>query len=345
LSKDKKKLISRLMQLSIGLACAFFFLAISVYRAPLADIGAVLAHTSILLLGAAIAVYAANLALRAWRWQLILSSGAAVPYLVVTRVLLVGYGLNNILPARLGELFRAEFLTRTAGIARLPGLASIVIERTFDGIAVVACLGIGLLLAGETRQSADPLVALLLGGGILFGAALASALALGRLRFKGLIRRFPGLSDRIVATRQGFAILRTRRCVLIAGLTLIIYVPDTLSLWLIVKSLGLGLGFGATLVLAGTASLSTLLPSGPAFFGTLQFAYMLAIEFAGGQAAVGVAAATLAQLSILLPVSIVAALLLAHGARRLLFGLIAEARSRGPAAAPRVGLSEQGSRS
>ena len=61
------------------------------------------------------------------------------------------------------------------------------------------------------------------------------------------------------------------------------------------------------------------LPSGPALLGTLQFAYVLAIEFARGPAAIGVAAATLAQLCILLPVAVVATLIFAYGSGGLLY--------------------------
>jgi uncharacterized membrane protein YbhN (UPF0104 family) len=105
-------------------------------------------------------------------------------------------------------------------------------------------------------------------------------------------------------------------------LTLVIYLPDALSLWCIVKAIGLGLGLADTLVLVGAASLSALLPSGPAFLGTLQFAYVLAIEFAGAQGAVGIAAATLAQFCLLLPVAIVATALLVHGSGSLLRGAL-----------------------
>jgi len=81
--------------------------------------------------------------------------------------------------------------------------------------------------------------------------------------------------------QQGLEILRTWRTLEVIGLTLIIYVPDALSLWFLVKAVGMTLGFSDTLVLLGAASLSTLVPSGPAFLGTLQFAYALAVEFAG----------------------------------------------------------------
>ena len=72
------------------------------------------------------------------------------------------------------------------------------------------------------------------------------------------------------------------------------------------------LGFADTLVLLGVASLSTIVPSGPAFIGTLQFAYALAIEFAGAPAAIGVAAATLVQVCILLPTALGAVAILIH---------------------------------
>ncbi len=87
--------------------------------------------------------YAINLSLRTWRWQIILRPVAAIPYPIVARALLVGYGLNTIMPARLGELFRAEFFKKTFGLSRIWGLTSIVIERLFDGLTVVTCLGIG----------------------------------------------------------------------------------------------------------------------------------------------------------------------------------------------------------
>jgi uncharacterized membrane protein YbhN (UPF0104 family) len=126
--------------------------------------------------------------------------------------------------------------------------------------------------------------------------------------------------------QRGFGILRTWQTLEIAILTLIIYIPDALSLWFLVKAVGLSLGFADTLVLVGLASLSTLVPSGPAFLGTLQFAYALASEFAGGSRAVGIAAATLAQLSLLLPIALVATGLLVHGSGRLLCSML---RGRG----------------
>jgi uncharacterized membrane protein YbhN (UPF0104 family) len=104
-------------------------------------------------------------------------------------------------------------------------------------------------------------------------------------------------------------------------------VPDALSLWFLVKAVGLTLGFTDTLVLLGAASLSTLVPTGPAFLGTLQLAYALAVEFAGGARSLGIAAATLAQLCLLLPLALIAAGILARGSGSALFAILARRQS------------------
>jgi uncharacterized membrane protein YbhN (UPF0104 family) len=314
---------SRTIQILAGLACACFFLALALYRAPLAAIGSTLAHASPMWLGVGLSAYAVNLALRVWRWQIILRPAAEVPYPIVARALLVGYGLNTIMPLRLGELFRAEFFKKTYGLPRTVALTSIVVERLFDGLTVVACLGIGLFLTARPGHDAAVLTDVVAAGGVLFGAVLLIALGFGRLRLPRLFARSPRLSEQIEAVHRGFGILRTWRTVQIVLLTLLIYLPDALSLWCVVKAVGLGLGFADTLVLVGAASLSTLLPSGPAFLGTLQFAYVLAIEFAGGSGAVGIAAATLAQLCILLPVAVVAIGIYVHGSGGVLYAMLA----------------------
>ena len=318
---------ARLLQFTIGVACAVFFLALAFYRAPVAAVGATLARTDPFWLSAAVFAYAVNLALRAWRWQIILRGVAILPYSTVARVLLVGYGLNTIMPARLGELLRAEFFNKTHGLRRVPVLTSIVVERLFDGLTVVGCLAIGLHFAARTGRPAATLIDVVVAGGAVFFAVLAVALGFGRLRPSRFCRRFSGLADQLAAVECALAILRSRRSLAVAILTLIIYLPDALSLWLVVKAAGLGLGLPDTLVLVGAASLSTLLPSGPAFLGTLQFAYVLAIESAGGPAAIGAAAAILAQLCILLPVAVIATLIFAGGSGGLLYAGGANAAS------------------
>ena len=313
---------ARAVQIVAGLICTLFFLALALYRVPLRDVGAALAGANPIWIAAAMAVYAANLSLRARRWQLILRPITQVPYPAVLKALVVGYGLNTVMPARLGELFRAEFLNTQIGVSRVGALTSIVVERLFDGLTVVACLGAGLLLAATNKQNEAALIDVLLTGGVLFGAVLLIALCLTTPIMSRLFARSSRCRFHLTMFLQGLSILRTWRTLGIVALTVLIYLPDTLTLWLIVKALGLGLGVADALVLLGAAGLGTLLPSGPAFLGALQFAYALAIEFAGGPRAIGIAAATLVQLCLLLPVAVIAVGILAHGSGSVLYAAL-----------------------
>ena len=244
----------RIIQIVVGLVCTFFFLVLALYRVQFGAVSAALANAHPTWIAAAIMAYAANLSLRARRWQIILRPVAPIPYRLVARALVVGYGLNTIMPARLGELFRAEFFKKTFGLSRIWGLTSIVIERLFDGLAVVACLGIGLVLAAMTKHTPGILIDALVTGGVLFGLILVATLCLAGPVMSRAFERFPGLSAQLAMVQRGFEILRTRRTMEVAALTLILYVPDALSLWFIVKAVGLTLGLADTLVLVGAAS-------------------------------------------------------------------------------------------
>ena len=55
-----------------------------------------------------------------------------------------GYAANYVLPARLGELVRADFLGRRYGVSRLSVVGTIVVERVFDLIVFVGFIFAGL---------------------------------------------------------------------------------------------------------------------------------------------------------------------------------------------------------
>jgi glycosyltransferase 2 family protein len=320
---------TRLVQMVLGIICTIFFLALTLYRVPLGSVAALLSHVDLYYVGLAFILYGVDLALRAWRWQIILRPLVPFPYPTVARALLVGYGLNAIMPARLGELLRAEFLKQSQGVARVWVLTSIVIERAFDGMTVVACLGAGLLLASTYNKASGILVGALATGAVVFGATLVLVLLLARDSVPRLFDRFPGLSAQMKMVQRGLGVLRSTRTLAIAALSLVVYVPEAFMLWSIVKSVGLQLDLSGTLVLLGAASLSTLVPSGPAFLGTLQFGYATAVEFAGSPAAIGIAAATLAQLCMFLPVGIVGAGIFIHNSGSILRLLTTKSAANG----------------
>ncbi|MEY4222438.1 MAG: hypothetical protein RL334_1080, partial [Chloroflexota bacterium] len=55
-------------------------------------------------------------------------------YMLGFPVVAIGYMGNNIYPARIGEVLRAYILKRKCGVAASATLATVVVERVFDGV-------------------------------------------------------------------------------------------------------------------------------------------------------------------------------------------------------------------
>src|SRR4051794_39818318 len=92
---------------------------------------------------AAVAFYYMELGIRSIRWWLIVRQVADLRLSQVAIALLVGYAVNAILPARIGELFRADYCGRQYGVSRTKIIGTIVIERFADGVFVLLILAIG----------------------------------------------------------------------------------------------------------------------------------------------------------------------------------------------------------
>jgi uncharacterized protein (TIRG00374 family) len=295
--------------------CAASVLAFAFSRVDFAAVKKALVGAEPSYIAAAMFAYWLNLLLRAWRWRAILGHVQRLPFETVLNALIVGYGVNNVTPGRLGELFRAEFFKQRYGLSRVWGLASIVLERLLDGLIVVCCLTVGLIFASGATEHGRVLIGISFMAAAIFGTVLSLVLILSGAKASATLRRWRQIGAQLEMVRRGLEIIRSSRFLLPASASILVYVADTLSLWLIVRSVGVTLNLADALVLVGAASLSTLVPSGPGFLGPMQLAYVLTMELSGNQPAVGIAAATLVQIFLLLPVAICAGFLLAFGAR------------------------------
>ncbi len=85
----------------------------------------------------AVAVYFAAVWARTWRWHYLLRPLKSVPLGGLFPVVCIGYFGNNVYPARAGEVIRAFVLRRNEGISVSASLATIIVERVFDGLVML----------------------------------------------------------------------------------------------------------------------------------------------------------------------------------------------------------------
>jgi hypothetical protein len=91
-------------------------------------------------------IFFISLALRAWRWQQIMTPLVKIPVSKVFGAMNIGYMANNILPFRLGEVYKAQVIFQLSGLSRTEAFGTIVVERLVDLVYMVPFIGLAILL-------------------------------------------------------------------------------------------------------------------------------------------------------------------------------------------------------
>ena len=296
----------------LGLAVGAAFLWLALRKVDLAELRATAATLNPIGLLSATLIYWMALGLRVLRWQLLLRELGPAPLPAVAETLIVGYAVNNVLPARLGEVARAAYAKRRLGIGRARVFGSIVIERVLDLCAILTCLGGGLLVLHydehAARQPGFELVAL--NAGVIIGVAL---LIIAALR-SGNLGRLP-MPPQVLALCHdfcaGIASLNRRSAVLTVLLSAAIWMFEVAALTQVFAAFAINLEPGQSMLVMGIASLSTLVPTAPGYLGTYQLVFAIAMRAFGLPESVGIVAAGAVQACLFGSVTVAGAMILA----------------------------------
>lgn len=251
-----------------------------------------------------VVVYWVAIAFRIARWRVLLSSTTTLSMAQVGQALIVGYAVNNVLPARLGEIFRADFVRRRFDVTRSAALGSILVERLMDGVVVLILLGLGLATLGSLTND-KTLVAAAIAWGAIIVIGLATVYALTFWHQHLPLGRAPWLAQRVGQFVQGMMVIRGPLIYSALALTAVGWCFEATAIYLIMRGFGVDVGFLGTSLTIGAAALSTLLPSAPGYIGSLQFAFVLAYSALGAAPILGVLSATAVQLLLLGSITLV----------------------------------------
>ncbi|MBX3028703.1 MAG: flippase-like domain-containing protein [Chloroflexi bacterium] len=220
---------------------------------------------------AALGIYYLGFPLRGYRWALLVR-GAGYPLRVrdSTEIILISWLVNCLVPAKLGDVYRAYLLRINTGVSLSKTFGTVFIERMFDLIAI-ATLG---LAAGfwSFRDGMSPEVRVIFGFGLIVLVVLVVGLVLVRNFGRRILVRLP-IPHRVVEMydmfEEGmFAI--DRRTVVVVGLTTgLIWTTEALRLLFVVESMpfDVQIGISGAFFIALIASLLTAVPFTPAGLG------------------------------------------------------------------------------
>jgi uncharacterized protein (TIRG00374 family) len=226
------------------------------------------------LLLVAFLMYYATFPIRGLRWRYVLSrSGMRVRFRDATEILFLSWFVNCLVPAKLGDIYRAYLLRANyaASISRTVG--TVFIERIAD-IIVIAGLALSAgfwSFRGRSRPEIDALF--LIGFVISIGLVLLIiALRLFGAQFgRWLPARVGELWGRFQEGSTGA--LSARSVPVILFLTGVIWLLEGARLYFVIRALALpevGLGISASVFVALAAALLTAIPLTPAGFGFVE---------------------------------------------------------------------------
>ena len=312
--------------LGVGISVLFIWLALRGLK--LIEFWSTVKEANFIWLIPGVGVYFIGVWVRAWRWHYLLKPIKEIPTKKIFPITTIGYMGNNIYPARAGEVLRAVILKRKEGVPVSASLATIIVERIFDGVVMLAFVFLNLPelakltsasgFVGNIQQVA------IIGTGVFITALIIFLLA---AMFPQVTAKFglwfierltpQRLHTKIISVMNkfldGLASLRSPLNVLMVFVTsTFIWLLETGKYWFVMHAFDFQVSFFALMLMNGIVNLATTIPSAPGYIGTFD-APGIAVLTAYGVSQATAAGYTLTlHVALWLPITILGAYYLAR---------------------------------
>jgi uncharacterized protein (TIRG00374 family) len=280
----------------IGIVISTLFTYLAFHNADMHLLYQSIKSTSIPLIIPVIVLTFMLYVIRALRWFHLLEPIKKIGLGSLFSCTVIGFAANCVLPARLGEFIRANYIGRMEHISKSSSFGTIVIERLFDTFSILLLFAFVMLFIDFPREWASIGRALRTGGLVLFLLFLASIALI--IVLKGKTNTFLSIADKVlfflpkklrhelVVMLDGFS----KGLVLVKGLSkLIAVIFYSLVLWglyvvqiyVLGLSMGISLPFMAPFFILVLLCFSVIIPSAPGYIGTFHVACQYGLIFYG----------------------------------------------------------------
>lgn len=263
----------------LGLFISALFLAVVVRNQNLPEVWRALQNAQYVWLLPGVVVYFLGVGVRAWRWHYMLRPLKVISLRQLFPFVCIGYMGNNIYPARAGELLRSYALKRRTNVPISASLATVVVERLFDGLTMLLFVFITLPIAGLGSRYSNFVISFSF---LFFGALIVFLLlaaqperaravyswAIELLLPERLQRQAREALDRFL---DGLHSLRSGRDVMMIFITsVVIWLFETGKYWFVMQAFPFQVDFYVLMLMNGVVNLFTTLPAAPGYIGTFD---------------------------------------------------------------------------
>ncbi len=249
------------------------------YRQSLRAIG----RTNLALYGLAFAAFYASFLARAARWELLLrNAGESERVGRLLPIVLLAWFANCVLPAKMGDFYRAYLLRQRTRVSGSKGLGTIVSERVIDFLVLMTLLVVSGLISFRLRVPGRFV------GALTAGLAISAVLVLGLISLRVTRGRMTHwLPERVRDRARRFTAglldaFRGRLGVLLV-LSVGVWVAESARLYLVVQALPLDVTLhpAQIMFIALVASLLTTVPALPGGLVLVEGGIVTVLAFFG----------------------------------------------------------------
>lgn len=280
--------VRRWLYLFTGLLIGAIFLYITASKVDLNEAMAEIYAVNPLWLLPLILIFVLNTVLRSVRWRLMFPDDSRPSLRHTLDAFLIGRVANNVMPGKLGEVLRASVIGRSLPAIGVSGsLATIVLEKVIDALAVLLLLGLALLLAPLPPWVASSGMVMIITFPLLLIALLMVQRADGRISFSARTDNSRSIVNRVkrllLTTVKKFSmglytLRNTRHFSIFSAFTLLIWAWEVISMFLCLQAFSINVPFSAAIVSIVFLCVGSMLPSAPGLIGTYQLFIVSALQ-------------------------------------------------------------------
>lgn len=296
-------------RLWLGLALSVVCLGLAVRDIDPAQVGRALAGVNYVWLLPSAVAGVVSVWIKALRWRLLFYPQTGLRTSKLFSITMIGYVINSVLPARLGDPARAVLAGEAPGVSVAQALATVVVERLLDVLTLLVFLLLLLPFTGipEWLWTSAAVV------GLASVVAFVVLLILGRRRerllplVERLARPFPFLKPQSITGQLGHllsgmdAFGSAGSSTAIAGYSIIIWLLAAAQVYFVLIGFDLPVPATASVLVMIVNVLGMLVPSSPGYIGVYHYLTKVTLAlFAVGES-LGLSVAIVLHLTIFLP--------------------------------------------
>lgn len=270
---------SQALQLAFGLGLSGLAIWQLATTTDFAEVGRVILASNWALVLFAVLSIPATMVVKAVRWRLLFLPEARPPLRPLLSSLYIGYLMNTVLPARVGEFVRAFLIGRHDRVGAPAALATIVLEKVLDLSALALILAVLIqviplpeLLAPGAQTFAAMLAAGLVALGFMLAApgpmlALIASIerALPSLTELGPTRLARAFLEALTVFKRGGSLPR------LLAWSGFVWVWAALTMWSGLAGVGISVSPFVILLVLVVTNLGMAVPQAPGYIGVFHF--------------------------------------------------------------------------